>query len=484
MLTVFIVFSIGFYMSTIALTNMIRGDKKSFYDKYAIIFYLFLIFIIFFFTPLVKLTILPFLLKILPERSIGWFIPDWGYIIEKIKSADRFKSFNVYYDVLSNDYMYLYISGLIGFILSFILNRKGGIFLISFFVIPFLILSFIFREPYLSHYLFFIYPIFLIAIGCGLYFIVELICNIILKKKYPTIFKFVYIIVIIIIFINTPKKEIKDLLTTTEHGQVVKKELFNSTFVNWRTPCEKLKQLIKEDEIIFSTWPQASDFYLRTNRSIRFRQVHYDTQKRQYVENEPTDTLNDNASTYKDFLRTFSKHNKGWLLADYYFDNVMTDPRAKQVVIQNMNYIFDFCPESDLKVFYWNRNIPNNQEPKTFVIELGKTKERFVSEELPFTIDLNKGNKLLLRIDAEGIDTDQEAFIIINGKPIQYITKDNPENKQNIIEINPSLRRIFSVYIDKENLSQNENKLQFGYNFEAKDVKKGYVVYNISLGMI
>ncbi|OFX77614.1 MAG: hypothetical protein A2X12_09185 [Bacteroidetes bacterium GWE2_29_8] len=483
MLTVFVLFSLCFYVSVIAIKKIIRRENGAWLNKYSLIFYPSLIFGILFFSPYLETVASPILLKILPERSLGFFIPDWGYIIGKLKDIERFKSFNIYYDVLSNDYKYLHFIGILGILFAFIENKKSGLFLFSMFVIPFLIMSFIYREPYLPHYLLYIYPFFLIYIAVGVYSLIKYSLSTLFKNKVfqKSSFSSLHLILsLLLILIFTPFKEIKSLITNKSYGQIVKKELFNSTFVNWKEPCLMLKPYLQKDDLVIATWYQAPNFYLGIENTVRFRQRHLDTKERRYVDNTPQNTNQNSAASYEDFVRTFQANKKGWFLADYYFHNVFTDPRARDFAIKNMTYHFNFCPSSEIMVFSWDRTKPKTQPDNTLLIEVGKDKSRPLSEELTFNVNNYQNSSVVqLFIDAEGIDNNDEAVIVINGEHTQFITKKDVNT--GVIEINQSQRRVFTETLNKSWFKETGNTLQFGYNNQTHDIKSGFVVYNIAI---
>lgn len=225
-----------------------------------------------------------------------------------------------------------------------------------------------------------------------------------------------------------------------------------------------------------STWPSATNFYLERDNSIWFRQRRYDTKLRKYVNLEPKKDGN-SAISVEDIARTISKHKTGWLFADFYFDNVLTDQRARDFVIRNMDYHFNISNEGDIKLFSWDHSRPKKYQ-NTLLIELGRNDAKLASRELNFNLQTleNINDGLTLVIEAEGIDNINEAYVTINKANSAVI----PIPKQVKKSANIAARRSYEVFIGKSWLKQGKNSLQFAYNKDIKDYPKGFVIYNIN----
>jgi hypothetical protein len=176
------------------------------------------------------------------------------------------------------------------------------------------------------------------------------------------------------------------------------------------------------------------------------------------------------ASSYEDLLRTYNENPRGWLLADYYLDNALTDPRCKQFVEENFVFHFTASDDGGVKVFSWDKSKPK-QYQSSFVIEMGKNENQMGSMPLNFTIGqpLTQA-KVKLVLLTQGIDSNNEAFIIINDKQVAIRPNGNSAN------IAPNVMEVPSNYF-----VQGNNNVQFAYNGEEGngDVIKGCVIYNM-----
>jgi len=474
-LTFFAIFGLSIYILYKAASHIIHKKAKPFTNIYSILSYFIIIGIGIFLTPtLLDLIARPILGILLSERIVNWVLPDWSVIYEKFMNPDlRFKSFMIYFNVIKNDYTILYYLGIAGIVTSFLIpkKREAAVFLFSMFLVPLLLMSFVFREPSTPNYLYYIYPIFLIYISIFIYFFFKrifpfFISKKILRKKWFS--NFCLLVIFTGLIISIPKDEIKSLIKNTEHGQVVKKTLFHSSFTNWKVLAKQVSPYVRKQDALISTWPSATNFYFKRDNSIWFRQRRYDVNEKRFVNRESFGT-NNSAYTIEDLTKTYQENKTGWVFADFYFDNVLTDPRAKDFVIKNMDYHFNLGKNGDIKVFSWDHNRPKKHQ-NTLVIDLGKNNKKIASKELNFNLqNINAVQKgIMLIVEAEGVDTKNEAYVAINQ-----------ENHIIFKATKSSSRQVYNLFIKKEWLKQGENKMQFLYNTKIIDFPKGYAIYNI-----
>src|SRR5690606_18990883 len=186
------------------------------------------------------------------------------------------------------------------------------------------------------------------------------------------------------------------------------------------------------------------------NHSLRFRQRHLDTKIRQYVENKPDSSGNLNAKTTNDFVHVVNNTPRGWLLADYYFYNALTAPEARNFAIRYLDFHFDASKDGGVHVFSWDRTKQPSRE-KAFLVVLGKG-NNMASQEM--TIDAtfaNQAPKVKVYLDAEAIDHNQEAILVVNKQNSVYI----PRGKTNG-------REIIEFELNSSWFKPEKNTIQFG----------------------
>lgn len=469
------IFSAGFYGTMVAIEGWLTKKFSPFkLNAYNLLFYLNVIAVVLMLTPIGNRIMRPLIEIFLPGNMATLILPDLKAAFAAIGGDKMYKSYDVYIGVISNDYKIIKYLGFMGMFLAFIKDRKLSFFLISTFLVPFLLMGFVFREPVHAKYLSYIYPIFLISASYALYYIAFYLSKYINKSftESSKSFQIICTVAFLVLVLSASKrKEISAMLNTETHGNVVDKSISEIHFVNWKQPCEFIRENMKENDVIMATVQFAPRFYLDLDSVVWFRQMHYDAKKKEYVSNIP-DARRLSATTYEQLVKTYNENPRGWLLADYYFDNALTDPRAKQFVEQNFSFHFSACDDGAVKVFSWDKAKPKLY-PSTFVVEMGKNPNQMGS--VPMSISITKAAlpaKVKLIFTTEGIDSDMEAFVLINDR--QFAIKPNGKSSQiaqNTIEVEASA------------FKDGENKVQFAFNAEEGngDVIKGCVIYTMEM---
>jgi hypothetical protein len=470
------IFSAGFYGSFVAIESWVTKKSNPLkFNAYNSLFYLNVTAVILMFTPVGNRLMRPIIEIFLPGNIATLILPDLKTAFAAFDTEKLYKSFDVYNGVLKFDFKMVHYLGWLGMILAFFKNRKLAYLLVSTFLIPFLLMSFIFREPSHAKYLSYIYPIFLISAAYCLYHIGFYWMKYISKSFNENSRSYVNalsIVFIILMFGFTKRKEIATMLNTEQHGNIVDKSISEIHYVNWKQPCMFIKEKMKENDVIMATVQFAPRFYLGLDSVVWFRQMHYDAKTKNYVSNSP-ENRKLSANTYEELVRTYNENERGWLLADYYFDNALTDPQAKQFVERNFTYHFEACDDGAIKVFSWDKSKPKAYE-NNFVIVLGKNQNQMAS--LPMSISINKSvlpPSLNMYFLTQGIDSDVEAFVIINDEhQIPIKRNGNPTNiDTNVVEVKSSY------------FKDGENKIQFAYNDQEGngDLIKGCVIYSMDM---
>jgi len=470
-LTFFFFFSAMAYGSIIAIGKFVRKEQGRFTNKYALILYPTVAVVILFYLPFLSSVVGPILRLFLPEGIVTWFVPRWDIIGERLSSADAFKTFYIYANVLRNDFDKYWYIGIIGIIGSFTVDKKKALFLACLFVVPFLLMSFIFFDPAVPRYLLYIYTFFLVYIAFGFSLIVRWISRalgLLARSLRPKALSISTAAGVACLVILVPTNEISSLLKTKSHGRVIKPELSIWYFSNWREASNYVAPRLQPTDCVISTLPAATNFYLKRDNSIWFRQMHFDTKLRKYVPNEPLKTKGESAWNYEEFLETVSLAKRGWLIADYYLYNVMTDPRARTYVIENMKYHFDACSDGTVQVFGWDQGAP--EPKKAFLFEIGKGE--ISSPPMSVTLGtFNSAGKARIIVDCEAIDSDQEAFVVINGEQSFFLPRCQTTQRETV-----------AFEVENRWFQHGKNTLQFGY-YEKNpgDPRRGYAVYNVNV---
>lgn len=465
-LTFLFVFSIAIYLIIIALFDYTTKREMSW--KYTGLALPSFIFLALLFTPFFESFIRSILGVFVPPNIVELISLDWNRLMYLFNS-DPYGGFFMYWDIITEEWSWFHLFGLIGFASSIKINLKAGVYLNCLFWVPLLLMSFIYREPNLPRYFIFLHPLYMIAMAVGIWVVIQTTLYFIERLSVPVPFRGHLALglstLIIIPFIHTD--DLNSLANATKKsGYVVSPTFTKWSFTNWKDVYERATSEIEVDEIVMSTVPQSTQFYLNHPNIIWFRQTEYSPTENRYVFRDVESSSN-SAASYQNLVRTVQSSDSGWLFADYYFYNVLTDPRARMWVYQNMHFYPEYSPNGDIQVFRWDKEKgdPLNQ---SLVVELGKPGGRNLSEA--FTINLSNQDDVSMSIRVKGIDTESEALLAINGT--QNLMR-LPKNTTNEFEY-------VTVQIPKNLLNNGQNQIQFAYNTDVNyDGYPGYLVLDV-----
>lgn len=467
LLTVTLVISLAVYFIAFFIYSYI-ADKKV-YEFNCILGVGSFTILLFIFTPYFSGVLQSFLGFFLPEKIVGMISLDWDRLLA-LMTEEPFSAFLVYWDLLYYELSFGLVIGISGLILSFILSFKNALFHSSLFFVPLLLMSFIFREPNLPRYFIYLYPLFVIFVSVGIVFLAQLVITYLPDRIQASFIGERSLLIVALISLMIPISNARNVtsVVTAENriGNIVNPALSTWYFTNWKEVLDGVKNEINDNDLIMSTVPGAVKYYLKRDDVIRFRQFNYDGQTKSYEMNSISgDSIS--AQTTYDLKQTVEKHPKGWLFADYYFYNVLTDQSARNYVYNTFYFHPELSKNGDVQVFSWNNEVgvPVDQN---IIIQLSPY--RVKSE--PYFFDF-KNNEKSFRIRVSGIDSNQEAFIIFNedyDNPIPI-----PSNIDNTI-------RLLEGRVNSQLLSPGRNRIELYYNADVEsDPNQGFVVYFLEI---
>ena len=474
-LTFFVFFGFGFYCFLVFIANLFDKKNKSFKDKYAVLAYLFVAGSILVFLPALSDTIKSILGVLLPAKVVNWVVPDWARLSTLAETA-KHSTFDLYMAVLKSDFNMLYYLGFIGFVAQFFINKRSALFSLAMFGYLFILMSYVYREPALPRYLYYIYPFFVMAIASTLFLVYDKLLKKVVPEKIYGSKVFIGALLLAIIAL-TPIKDTVAMLQSEKHGQVIPRELSHWYFTNWKQASLPIKNEIKESDVIITTGRMNVGYYLDRNDAIRYRQVFYNTETRQYENFKDKDFEYPHAYTYNGVKEIYDRNERGWMVTDYYFDGIFSDPKTRDFLVRNTIYRSDLS-NSDIKVLQWDKSKPktqNNTMLEVLTADKKQSKEFFVN-----IAQLNTPSKNIV-IEAEGLDNKNELKVILNRKSAVYIDVSKG-NKYAGNRANSLKRQVFTIPINSSVLVPGRNSIifQFGDNV-GKERFEGAVVYNISI---
>jgi hypothetical protein len=411
---------------------------------------------------------------LLPPNIVNFVIPNTERLSELWKTKP-FESFNVYWDAINTDSSYLYLFALIGILAGFYTFKKSTLYLVSNFVIILLLFSFVFREPAVVRYLYFIYPFFFMLVAFGAWSLLSFISQKVLVKTKIAESLTSFLLLFFVLFLMLQPKNISAFLKQKEHGQIVDKSISEWVFTNWQEPLKYVKENRQQGDVVLSTVPNSARFYLDLDTSELgwFRQNILNAIEKKYQPNEPSGKPVSGYTT-EEFIKTVETYPRGWLVADYYFYNVMTDPKARQYATENLQYHYMASTDGSVQVFSWDHNKPQRKSP--LFVELGKPLGGQASPPIDFSLSLSgPETDMVFYLEIEGVDSDAEAFMVLNGSAQVAIPK--PQGKG-------YGKEMAKVRVNKAMLKEGANQVQFSYNPAARelDYRPGFVIYNLTIG--
>ena len=362
-LTFFFVFSIGLYGSIIAITQIIQKKNFCYSDKYAVLLYGNLLLYFLLLTQLAEYILMIFM----PYSHIYVFMPSLDYILQKYNSMYRYDDFDIYYAVLSQDYIKysFYKLGFIGFILAFFTentqkypennqenNHKSAIYLAVNFILPFLLMSFIFNYMSAERYIIYLYPLFLLSIAITIYSVINLIIKQIAYKILENNIAISIIVVLlsIALFLVAPINDLQKLLTEDKYGVPHKKELAKISFDDWRNACNYVKIKAKPQAVIMSLNTSLANFYFQKDNILQFSQFIYFKGELKQMPSDNGKIVN----SYEAFMKLYNTKQEGWLILDSSFYNYYVDTNLREFIIKNLKQHKASKDESVL-VYSWNK---------------------------------------------------------------------------------------------------------------------------------
>lgn len=410
----------------------------------------------------------------LPARIVEWVLPQWSRLAE-LWATKPWESFGIYHGVLRYDPTILYFPAVAGLAAAWWLRPRSGAWLTASIVVPLLLMSFIFREPSDPRYMIVVFPYFLLSAAAFFYAAWKFLSEKAWAQMPNTLRWLLLVLPLAYILGSVRWAELKKLVLAEQlYGHVTDMNVSNWAFTNWKQPADYVKAQGQPDDIIMATIPDAVRYYLQNDDVLWFRQAHYDTGQKKYVPNLPDSTARYSAHSFEDFKRTVETTPRGWLFADYYFDNIFTDDRSRFYIFQNLHFYPDASKDGSVMLFGWDRARPKPQQ-QNMVVQIGKSKDKLISREFFMTPPeslLGMAN-LEINVRATGVNSGQEAFVLLNDQNAIYL----PANKTKDIEM-------MTLTVKREWLRQGKNKIQIGYNDKlnpSKDPDPGFTLYFLAL---
>ncbi|MFN0016363.1 MAG: ArnT family glycosyltransferase [Saprospiraceae bacterium] len=467
-LTFFFAFTVGVYALVRLAGTYREGGDRAERVKFAWLSGLTLPLLLAVFVPPLGEALKKALEPLLLSNIAEWAIPDWGRL-SALTAAKPLEAFNLYNSLLLYDLRLLYVPALLGLVVAFRVRPKAGLWLACSFVVPFLLLCFVFREPFLRRYLIFAYPYLLISAGVFFYAAWQYLRS----KAWPDIPVAALALPFVLLLVNTRWSSVADLaLARKLEGNVVDDRVVNWSFTDWKEACDYVTKNRQPGDVVMATVPTAASYYLNQDSVLWFRQAYYDNAEKRYKLNVPNPAGGPSAAAFEDLVRTVQQSPRGWLLADYYLENVFTDERALLWVYQNMHYYAEATPKGSMMVFGWDHS-KAKPERQNLVVELGCVDNKIESKEYHLTLPeaLFASSQIELTVRARGVDTNVEGLVLLNGQNAVRLPVNQGLDAEETV-----------LTIQREWLRPGSNSIQILYEPELpSDPRKGFTLYYLGI---
>ncbi len=467
-LTFFFAYTVATYTLIVACGKIIRSEEDRFRNKY---FWL-------------GMASLPLLLMALPgandllraplsavlsAQQVDWVLPQSTRLSE-LWANQPWEAFGIYHGVLRYDPTLLYFPAVAGLVVTFRQWPRPAAWLVGSILTPFLLMSFLFRDPAMPRYFIFVYPWFLLSAAVFFYWLFDYLT----VKKFPNAsntFRYaVLLLPFVFVLASVRWPELRRLVLAEQlEGHVVNENIGEFNFTNWKQPCDFVNKNRKSGDVLMSTVTNAASYYLDEENILWFRQMQYDTKLKRYVQN-PSEPGKYSAATFEDLRRTVATAPRGWLLADYYLDNVFVNDPSRMFVYENLQYYPEASSDGSVKVFGWDHSKPKPQQ-QNVVVQLGRAADKIISTPYMMNISQQAYNapNLEMQIRYQGVDSNKEALVIFNDDNAVYL----PANTGKSIELR-------TLRVQKQFVKPGYNKIQVMYEEAVQhDPDKGFTVFYI-----
>lgn len=410
-----------------------------------------------------------FLELFLPLPLIEWVLPDFSRLIPFWKSTP-FKNYLLYQNVFIYDLKIpIVVLSIIGLILGVFKSFKSTFYIFLFFAIPFLLLCFIFIEPALPKFAIILIPLLHLFFGIFCFGIFKILNVKYLFFKKTAVKMSLALLPFLFIVTQLRFDEVLSLVKVEKKsGFLISRKLSNWSFVNYKDAIDYVKPLITETDVVLATITEPFEIFL-DNEIHQFRQHYYNRSEHKY-ESYSMEMLKEiSARSVENLQLTYDLHDRGWLLADYYFDNAMTSLSAKMWVYSHMNMHKNASKDGSVRVFSWDKSvaIPSYQ---IIADVLGKESGPQASAQYPLIVPSSDSQNITAIITAEDIDAN-EAYLLLNDTHFINI----PKNTKPIVQQ-------MTIEIPKSYLRDKQNFVQFVYKKEVvNDKSKGFIIYNLTI---
>ena len=404
------------------------------------------------------------------QSAIDIFSPNLARIYEFLKD-DPFIGILHYLKLISYDFDYLWIFGIIGFCSSFfvIQNKKALLVIHSMLFSNLIVLGF-FMDSMFQRYFFQAYSFYLVYPAIGIYAIYLVCLKFFKDEKYLRYREIILgVLIILILFVSIPFTFFENLFTLKMHRNVyINDKMEEYTFYPYRDACKYIQKNIKPGEEVICVAPRIAEFYI--DRDVRsLRNVSLNINIFNVADEFIGDTtVHENSlENHPSFMNFIQTHKLGWAIIDPRV-NTAVSRITRDFIFSNMDFhILGSVPLGLIFVASWNNNTIS-KEPQMFRVFCSEN----VSED--FFIgnieDVMAPNTFIkLTVIYSGVEKPNEALCIVG-------------NEQDYLPPNLSLEAVNTAqcYVKAVEFIKS-GTINFIYNTDCGDPTGGFFIHDIEI---
>jgi hypothetical protein len=376
-----------------------------------------------------------------------------------------------YLKLISYDFDYLWVLGIIGFCSSFfVIKNKKALLVIHSMLFSNLIMLGFFIHYLSQRYLFHVYSFYFVYPAIGIYALYLLVLKFIKNEKYVRYKEIIFgVVIVLILSISIPFTFFGNMFTLKMHNNVyINDKMAEYAFYPYREACKYVQKNIRSGEEVICTMPRIAEFYI--DRDVTdIRHVRLNINNFNVVDEFIEDTTNiyeNSLQIHSSFLNFIQTHKAGWVITDTRV-NVTIPAVTMNFMFNNMDlHILGSMPVGVIFVAHWDSNTIS-KEPQRFQYFCDKK----ITGNFPVggmnNIDPNMTIKLT--VIYSGVEMLNEALCTV-GEEQDYLPPNLGFGKVDTA----------NCYLRAMDFLKTGN-VNFTYNINCEDPTSGFFIHDIEI---
>jgi len=379
-----------------------------------------------------------------------------------------------YLKLISYDFDYLWILGILGFFSSFfVINDKKALFVIHSVLFSNLIVLGFFMHVLQQRYFFQAYSFYLIYPAIGIYTVYLIFLKFVKDKKYLKYREIIFgLIIVLILFISIPFTFFENMFTLKMYSNVyINDKMAEYTFYPYREACKYVRENIKPDEELICTMSRIAEFYI--DRDVRdLRQTQFNYSKFNVADElvEDTTVYENSTQNHTSFINFLQTHKSGWIISDARIFTAVSAYTRNFIFAKMDSHILGSQPIGLIFAIHWDSNtISKKPQSFSFFCKQKVTDSLLNVVNMMKDIDPNAIVKIVYIYS--GVEKPDEALCIVENVK-GYFPPNNESGKKDTI----------AQYVKAIELKRT-GSIRFFYNVNCGDPTGGFFIHDVRFGI-